>query len=93
MIDLSFTKDPQWIEERQKKWDLIKEDYCDGLSKKQREQVYQYFMFGTPPKKYRIFTLQNILLYFPCRQLRRVNSLLQVTFLQLSGLSENGDLL
>lgn len=65
MIDLSFTKDPQWIEERQKKWDLIKEDYCDGLSKKQREQVYQYFMFGTPPKKISDFYFTYYFTLFP----------------------------
>jgi len=65
MIDLSFTKDPQWIEERQKKWDLIKEDYCDGLSKKQREQVYQYFMFGTPPKKISDFYFTEYFTLFP----------------------------
>lgn len=65
MIDLSFTKDPQWIEARQKKWDLIKEYHGDGLSKKQREQVYQYFMYGTAPKKISDFYFTTYFNLFP----------------------------
>lgn len=65
MIDLSITKDPEWLAERQKKWELIKEYVCDELSKKQREQVYQYFMYGTPPKKITDFYFTQYFNFFP----------------------------
>lgn len=65
MVDLSFTKDPQWGEERQKKWSLIKEYVCDELSKKQCEQVYQYFMYGVPPKKIADFYFTQYFNLFP----------------------------
>lgn len=46
MIDLSFTLNPEWISEREKKWESIKEDYSDGYSRKQREKFHQYFLTG-----------------------------------------------
>ncbi|WP_323816599.1 hypothetical protein [Cellvibrio sp. NN19] len=46
MIDLRFTQNPEWIAERENKWDGIKEDYSDGYSRKQREKFHHYFLTG-----------------------------------------------
>lgn len=47
MIDLSITKDPEWIKEREELWKPIGESLSEGLKKKEVEKVRHYFMTGT----------------------------------------------
>ncbi|ACE83939.1 hypothetical protein [Cellvibrio japonicus] len=47
MIDLSITKDPEWIKRREALWKPIGESLSEGLRKKEVEKVHHYFMTGT----------------------------------------------
>ena len=47
MIDLSITKDPDWIKHRENLWKVIAKDLKEGLRKKDLEKVHHYFMTGS----------------------------------------------
>ena len=46
MIDLSVTKDPDWIMHREHLWEAISNDLKEGLRKDNLEKVHQYFLTG-----------------------------------------------
>jgi hypothetical protein len=46
MIDLSITKDPEWIKQRELLWKPIGESFGEGLRKKDVEKIHHYFMTG-----------------------------------------------
>lgn len=46
MIDLSITKDPEWIKRREELWKPVGESLSEGLRKKEVEKVHHYFMTG-----------------------------------------------
>lgn len=50
-INLEFTKEPQWIENRESIWEKLKPSYSAELTKKQREVLHQYFLAGIAPEK------------------------------------------
>lgn len=64
-LDLSFTKDPQWISQREQQWELIKQNYSSELTRKQRDVYRQYYLTGIPPKNYSDIYLENYILLFP----------------------------
>lgn len=47
MFDLSITKDPEWIKQREALWKPIEENYKQHLRKKDIEPIRHYFMTGT----------------------------------------------
>ena len=47
MIDLSVTRDPEWIKKREELWKPIGESLSEGLKKKEVDKVHHYFMTGT----------------------------------------------
>lgn len=46
MIDLSITKDPDWIKHREKLWETVAKDLKEGLRKDNLEKVHRYFLTG-----------------------------------------------
>lgn len=46
MINLSITRDPEWIKKREELWKPIEADYKEHLRKKEIEPIYHYFMTG-----------------------------------------------
>ena len=54
MVDLSFTKDPVWIECRNKKWSSFSEGLKDSFRKKEIEIIKHYFFTGELLEDYRI---------------------------------------
>src|SRR5690606_2092904 len=62
-MDLSFTKNPEWIEQRERQWKEIEGPYRDGSSRKEVALVKHYFMTGEKPDK--ILDVGTILRLFP----------------------------
>ncbi|MBK8969879.1 MAG: hypothetical protein IPM37_00360 [Hahellaceae bacterium] len=52
VIDLSFTKDPQWIAEREKLWGPLEEILKPEIRRKELEAVRKYFFTGEQTKEY-----------------------------------------
>lgn len=49
MIDLSITKDPEWIKSREVVWSSLEEDFKEGLRKKELQELKTYFFSGVFP--------------------------------------------
>ena len=49
MIDLSITKDPEWIKSREIVWNYLEEDFKEGLRKKELQELKTYFFTGVFP--------------------------------------------
>jgi hypothetical protein len=49
-INLEFTKNPQWIQNREYIWEQLKLGYSSELTRKQRETLHQYFLTGAAPE-------------------------------------------
>lgn len=49
MIDLSITKNPEWIQSRQAVWETLEEDFKEGLRKKELQELKTYFFTGVFP--------------------------------------------
>lgn len=46
MIDLSITKNPEWLESRQAIWDSLEEDFKEGLKKRELLELKEYCFTG-----------------------------------------------
>lgn len=46
MIDLSITKDPEWIKQREEQWKIVSKSLKENLRKKQLEVIHHYFLTG-----------------------------------------------
>lgn len=49
MIDLSITKDSDWIKSREVVWSSLEEDFKEGLRKKELQELKTYFFSGVFP--------------------------------------------
>jgi hypothetical protein len=68
MLDLSFTKDPEWRRQREAEWKNIENFMKDEFTKKELEVERRYFMDGelTTHKKYTVNDVAKIL-YYPLK--------------------------
>lgn len=63
MIDLSFTQDQAWIEQRMQRWLPIRKSLSDTFRKKELDQLEKYALAGEMPD--RKLEDSTLLLYFP----------------------------
>lgn len=50
LVNLEFTKNPEWIEKRESIWEILKPSYSSELNRQQREILHRYFLTGTAPE-------------------------------------------
>ncbi|MCB9236274.1 MAG: hypothetical protein H6581_31790 [Bacteroidia bacterium] len=64
MVDLSFTKDPDWIAEREKMWEPLAENLSEDMRKKEVEARKVYFFTGAQLENFPIADV-GLLRFFP----------------------------
>lgn len=64
MIDLSFTKDPEWMAARETSWLIVEEELKRGLRKKGLSLLKSYYMTGALPEEVD-YSAITIFGYFP----------------------------
>ena len=77
-MDMSFTKNPEWIAERQKLWDECVDSlgWSEELSKKQITDLHEYFMTGVL-KKGSPSSVAERILFFPRVNIESVEHVLK----------------
>ena len=63
-MNLSFTKDPQWIEQRTLLWNELESELKNGLSRKEVERWREYFFTGSLPSGKSLSPF-SLLTFFP----------------------------
>lgn len=62
-MDLSFTKDPNWISQRELQWKEIENIYREGSTRKEVMALKNYFMTGENPAS--LISVSSIIKLFP----------------------------
>lgn len=62
-MDLSFTKDSNWVAQREMQWKAVEAPMREGLSRKKVEAIKHYFMTGEKSKT--ITDIMTIISFFP----------------------------